>query len=69
MNIIMDSKSGSAEGVTGVLENISDSKVIDLVRRERQKHAENNVVVFTSPFTGRWLMHWAHGKCRMKTLQ
>ena len=24
---------------------------------------------FTSPFTGRWLEHWAHNKCRLKTLQ
>ena len=24
---------------------------------------------FTSPFAGRWLEYWAHGKCRLKTLQ
>ena len=27
------------------------------------------VAGFTSPFAGRWLKHWAHGKCRLKTQQ
>ena len=27
------------------------------------------VVHFTSPFPGRWLLHWANSKCGLKTLQ
>ena len=27
------------------------------------------VAGFTSPFAGRWLMHWAHSKCGLKILQ
>ena len=27
------------------------------------------VTGFTSPFTGRWHEHWAHGKCGLKPLQ
>ena len=28
-----------------------------------------NVTGFASPFAGRWLVLWAHGKCGLKTLQ